>query len=85
MRRNHEMFMQASFLSEEQINHIKNGSVGTSSGENSDSDYMSDSSAENSNEQQFLQKMVNCTTEKIIWDVETSAPIETEYDIMDIQ
>ena len=79
------MFMQASFLSEEQINHIKNGSVGTSSGENSDSDYTSDPSAENSNEQQFLQKMVNCTTEDIIWDVETSAPIETEYDVMDIQ
>ena len=79
------MFLQASFLSEEQINHIRNGSVGTSSGENSDLEYMSDLSTENSNEQQFLQKMVNCTTEDIIWDVETGAPIETEYDIMDIQ
>ena len=69
------MFMQAKFLSEEQINHIKNGSVRTSSGENSDSDYTSNSSAENSDEQQFLQKMVNCTTEDIIWDVETGAPI----------
>ena len=85
MRHNHEMFMQASFLSEEQINHIKNRSVGTSSGENSDLHYLSDSSAENSNEQQFLQKMVNCTTEDIIWDVETGALIETEYDVLDIQ
>ena len=78
------MFMQASFLSQEQIEEIRKGSVGTSSGENSDSDYMSDSSSDNSDEHQVLQKMVKCTTEDIIWDVETGAPIETEYDIMEM-
>ena len=84
MRRNHEMFMQASYLSQEQIDEIRKGSVGTSSGENSDSDYTSDASSDNSDEHQVLQKMVTCTMEDIIWDVETGAPIETEYDIMEM-
>ena len=84
MRHNHEMFMQASYLSQEQIDEIRNGSAGTSSGENSDSDYTSDASSDKSEEHQVLQKMVTCTTEDIIWDVETGAPIETEYDIMEM-
>ena len=78
------MFMQALYLPQEQINKIRNGSAGTSSAENSDSDYTSDASSDKSEDHQPLHKMVTCTTQDIIWDVETGAPIETEYDIMEM-
>ena len=48
------------------------------SGGTSDSD---DSSEEMNDEipKEPLLKMVKCTTEHIIWDVETGSPIETKY------
>ena len=78
------MFMQALYLPQEKIDEIRNGSTCSSSAESSDSDYTSDASSDKSEEHQVLQKMVTCTTEDIISDVETGAPIETEYDIMEI-
>ena len=49
-----------------------------SSGGTSDSD---DGSEEMNDEipEEPLMKMVKCTTEHIIWDVDTGSPIETKY------
>ena len=78
------MFMHALYLPQEKIDEIRNGSACSSSSESSDSDYTSDATSDKQEEDEVLQKMVTCTTEDIIWDVETSAPIETEYDVMEI-
>ena len=50
------------------------------SGGTSDSD---DGSEEMNDEipEEPLLKMVKCTTEHIIWDVETGSPIETKYGV----
>ena len=51
-----------------------------SSGGISDSD---DGSKEINDEipEEPLLKMVKCTTEHIVWDVETGSPIETKYGV----
>ena len=78
------MFMHALYLPQEKIDEIRNGSACSSRAESSDSDDTSDGGLDKYEEHQVLQKMVTCTTEDIIWDVETGAPIETEYDIMEM-
>ena len=50
-----------------------------SSHESADSNYSSDGIDKNGMNEPLL-KMVECTTEDFIWDVNTGAPIRTEYD-----
>ena len=72
------MFMQTCLMSEEKVNEIQMRNlsvlgVGTSDSDNG-SEEMNDEIPE-----EPLMKMVKCTTEHIIWDVDTGSPIETKY------
>ena len=64
----------------EKVNEIRMCNLSVSSGGTSDSD---DGSEEMNDEipEEPLLKMVKCTTEHIIWDVETGSPIETKYGV----
>ena len=72
------MFMQTCLMSEEKVNEIQMRNLSMLSGGTSDSD---DSSKEMNDEipEEPLMKMVKCTTEHIVWDVDTGSPIETKY------
>ena len=65
-------------MSEEKVNEIGMCNLSVSSGGSSDSD---DGSKEMNDEmpEELLIKMVKCTTEHIIWDVNTDSPIKTKY------
>ena len=67
-------------MSEEKVNEIRMHNLSVLSGGTSDSD---DGSEEMNDEipEEPLLKMVKCTTEHIIWDVETGSPIETKYGV----
>ena len=71
------MFMQTCLMSEK-VNEIQMHNLSMSSDGSSDSN---DSSEEINDEmpEEPLMKMVKCTTEHIIWDVNTGSPIETKY------
>ena len=62
---------------EEKVNEIQMCNLSVLSGGTSDSD---DGREEMNDEipEEPLLKMVKCTTEDIVWDVETGSPIETE-------
>ena len=72
------MFMQTCLMSEEKVNEIQMCNLSVLSGGTSDSD---DGSEEMNDEipEEPLLKMVKCTTEHIIWDVDTGSPIQTRY------
>ena len=67
-------------MSEEKVNEIRMRNLSVSSGGTSDSD---DGSEEINDEipEEPLLKMVKCTTEHIVWDVEIGSPIETKYGV----
>ena len=67
-------------MSEDKVNEIRMHNLNMSSGGTSDSD---DGSKEMNDEipEEPLLKMVKCTTEHILWDVETGSPIETKYGV----
>ena len=67
--------MQTCLMSEEKVNEIRMHNLSVSSGGTSDSN---DSSKEINDEisEEPLMKMVKCTTEHIVWDVDTGSPIE---------
>ena len=64
-------------MSEEKVNEIRMCNLSMLSSGTSDSD---DSSEEMNDEipEEPLMKMVKCTTEHIIWDVDTGSLIETK-------
>ena len=72
------MFMQTCLMSEEKVNEIQMRNLSMLSGGTSDSD---DSSEEMNDKipKELLMKMVKCTTEHIVWNVDTGSPIETKY------
>ena len=72
------MFMQTCLMLEEKVNEIQMHNLSVLSGGSSDSN---DGSVEMNDEmpEEPLMKMVKCTTEHIIWDVNTGSPIETKY------
>ena len=72
------MFMQTCLMLEEKVNEIQMCNLSVSSGGTSDSD---DCKEEMNDEipEEPLMKMVKCTTEHIVWDVDTGRPIETKY------
>ena len=72
--------METCLMSEDMENEIQMCNLSMSSGGTSDSD---DSSKEMNDEipEEPLLKMVKCTTEHIVWDVETGSPIETKYGV----
>ena len=65
-------------MSEEKVNEIRMCNLSMSRGGSSDSD---DGSKEMNDEmpKEMLMKMVECTTEHIVWDVNTGSPIEIKY------
>ena len=67
-------------MSEEKVNEIQMHNLSMSTDGTSDSD---DGSEEMNDEipEEPLLKMVKCTTEHIVWDVETGSPIETKYGV----
>ena len=69
--------METCLMSEEKVNEIQMRNLNMSSGGTSDSD---DGREEMNDEilEEPLLKMVKCTTEDIVWDVETGSPIETQ-------
>ena len=72
------MFMQTCLMSEEKVNEIRMCNLSISSSGSSDSD---DGSKEMNEEipEELLMKMMKCTTEHIVWDVNTCSPIQTKY------
>ena len=66
-------------MTEEQVNSVRLRSSSESSLDSTASDYSSDGINENG-EKEPLMKMVECTTEDFLWDVNTRAPITSEYD-----
>ena len=72
------MFIQTCLMSEEKVNEIRMCNLSVSSGGTSDSD---NGSKEMNHEipEEPLLKMVKCTTEHIVWDVNTGSPIQTRY------
>ena len=74
------MFMETCLKSEEKVNEIRIRYLSVSSGGTSDSD---DGSEEMNDEipEEPLLKVVKCTTEHIMLDVETGSPIETKYGV----
>ena len=76
LKQNH--LIQICLMSEEKVNEIWMCNLSISSGGSSDSD---DGSKEMNDEmpKETLMKMVECTTEHIVWDVNTGSPIEIKY------
>ena len=70
--------MQTCLMSEEKVNEIRMHNLSVSSGGTSDSD---DGSKEMNDKipEEPLMKMVKCTAEHIVWDVDTGSPIEIKY------
>ena len=69
------MYIQALLMTEEQVNLVCQRNSSELSCESTDSDESTDGIDENwINEQ--------CTTADFIWDVNTSEPIQTEYDLI---
>ena len=71
------MFMETCLMSEEKVNEIQMHNLNMLSGGTSDSDDGREEMNDKIPEEPLL-KMVKCTTEDIIWDVETGSPIETQ-------
>ena len=67
-------------MSEEKVNEIQMCNLSMSSGGTSDSNNCSEQMNDDIPEEPLL-KMVKCTTEHIVWDVETGSPIETKYGV----
>ena len=67
--------MEICLMLEEKVNEIQMRNLSVSSGGTSDSN---DGSKEMNDKipKESLLKMVKCTTEHIVWDVETGSPIE---------
>ena len=74
------MFMETCLISEEKVNEIRMCNLSMSSSGTSDSDDGSEEMNDDILEEPLL-KMVKCTTEHIIWHVETSSPFETKYGV----
>ena len=74
------MFMETCLMSEEKVNEIQMHNLSILSGGMSDSDDSSEQMNDEISEEPLL-KMVKCTTEHIIWDVNTGSPIETKYGV----
>ena len=74
------MFMETCLMSEEKVNEIRMHNLSVSSGGTSDSNDSSEEMNDKIPEEPLL-KMVKCTTEHIVWDVETGSPIETKYGV----
>ena len=74
------MFMETCLMSEDKVNEIQMRNLSMLSGGTSDSDNGSEEMNDEIPEEPLL-KMVKCTTEHIIWDVETGSPIETKYGV----
>ena len=74
------MFVETCLMSNDMVNEIRMCNLSVSSGWTNDSD---DSSEEMNDEipEEPLLKKVKCTTEHIVWDVETGSPIETKYGV----
>ena len=72
--------METCLMSEEKVNEIQMHNLSMSSGVTSDSDNGSQEMNDKIPEEPLL-KMVKCTTEHIVWDVETGSPIETKYGV----
>ena len=72
------MFIQTCLMLEEKVNEIQMRNLSMSSGGTSDWD---DGSKEMNDEipEEPLLKMVKCTTEPIVWDVDTGSPIQKKY------
>ena len=75
------MYIEASLMTEEQLNLVQQRKSSESSRESAYSDDNSDGS-DNTSMDEPLLKMVKCTTADLIWDVDTSEPIRTEYDLV---
>ena len=67
-------------MSEDKVNEIRMHNLSMSSGGTSDSDDGCEEMNDKIPEEPLL-KMVKCTTEHIVWDVETGSPIETKYGV----
>ena len=72
------MFMQTCLMSEEKVNEIQMRNLSMSSGGTSDSNNGSEEMNDEIPKGPLL-KMVKCTTEHIVWDVNTGSPIQTRY------
>ena len=70
--------MQTCLMLEEKVNEIQMCNLSMSSGGTSDSDNGSEEMNDEIPEEP-LMKMVKCTIEHIVWDVDTGRPIETKY------
>ena len=79
---NPQMYIEASLMTEEQLNLVQQRKSSESSHESTYSDDNSDVSDDTLMDKPLL-KMVECTTDDLIWDVDTGEPIRTEYDLVE--
>ena len=76
------MYIKASLMMEEQLNLVRQRKSSESSCESTYSDDNSDGSEDTLMDEPLL-KMIKSTTADLIWDVYTSEPIRTEYDLVE--
>ena len=76
------MYIEASSMMEEQLNLVRQRKSSESSCESRYSDENSDGSDDTSMDEPLL-KMVECTTDDLIWDVDTGESITTKYDLVE--
>ena len=75
------MYIKASLMMEEQLNLVRQRKSSEYSHESRYSDENLDGS-DNTSMDEPLLKMVECTTDDLIWDVDTDESIRTKYDLV---
>ena len=76
------MHIEASLMTEEKLNLVGQKKSSESSHESRYSDENSDES-DNTLMDEPLLKMVECTTDDLLWDVDTCESITTKYDLVE--